>query len=209
MIIEDKMTWLKIAAFMLPAIIAIGGLYLAKPDKPKLAVTLSVLIIIGVIVGIVLEVKDVQSKEQQQKKAQALIEYNRGLLENLVTNKYEKDLQSKYPGGYALFGIDHSRKFENYSIPHRSNVLEEYEFDWGPVEISEVTEINVTIEFPHIHYKPLNTNLFSTSMTILKSPKGVSYRYPIRPEGTTNRIFCELVEYKDSFYVFAIGFKPE
>ena len=216
------MTWIKTIAFVLPAIIAIGGLRLTKPDKPKLAVTLSVLIIIGVIVGIVLEVKDVQSKEQQQKKTEAaykqienlnnqnkaLIEYNRGLLENLVTNKYEKDLQSKYPGGYALFGIDHSRKFENYSIPHRSNVLEEYGFDWGPVEISEVTDTNVTIEFPHIYYKPLDTNLSSTAMIIPKSPKGESYLYPLRPKGTKNRIFCELVEYKDSFYVFAIGFKP-
>lgn len=141
-------------------------------------------------------------------KNKALIEYNRELLENLVTNKYEKDLQSKYPGGYALFGIDHSRKFENYSIPHRSNVLEEYEFDWDPVEISEVTETNVTIEFPHIYYKPLGTNLRSTAMIIPKSPKGESYLYPPKPEGTKNRIFCELVEYKDSFYVFAIGFKP-
>jgi len=208
-IIEDKMTWLKIAAFMLPAIIAIGGLYLAKPDKPKLAVTLSVLIIIGVIVGIVLEVKDVQSKEQQQKKAEALIEYNRGLLENLVTNKYEKDLKSKYPGGYTLFGFDHLREFERRSIPHSSDVLEEYEFDWRRVRISEETELEITIEFPNILYKPLNTNLIGTAMIIPKSPKGESYRYPPKPEGSKNGIFCELVEYKDSFYVFAIGFKPE
>ena len=144
----------------------------------------------------------------QYKQAVESTEENRGLLENLVTNKYEKDLQSKYPGGYTLFGIDHSRTFENRSIPHRSNVLEEYEFDWRPVKISEVTETNVTIEFPHIHYKPLNGTLSGTAMTIPKSPKGASYRYPLRPEGSKNRIFCELVEYKDSFYVFAIGFKP-
>ena len=186
---------------MLYAIIAIGGLYLTNPGNPKLAKFLSIIIIIVMFIGIAIEVKDANSKKQQD-------DYVRGLLENLVTNKYEKDLQSKYPGGYALFGIDHSRKFENRSIPHRSNVLEEYEFDWGPVEISEVTEINVTIEFPHIHYKPLNTNLIGTAMTIPKSPKGKSYRYPVKPAGTKNRIFCELVEYKDSFYIFAIGFKP-
>ena len=207
--------------------IAIGGLYLSKPEKPKLAITLSFLIIVSVIVGIVLEVKDVQNKKQQQDEIvsqnkellgkienlndqnKTLIEYNRGLLENLVTNKYEIDLQSKYPGGYILFGIDHSRGFENHSTPHGSNVLEEYEFDWDTVKISEVTENNVTIEFPHIHYKPLNTNLYGTAMIIPKSPKGESYRYPPSPKGARNRIFCELVEYKDSFYVFAIGFKPE
>ncbi|MFA6185711.1 MAG: hypothetical protein WC770_00665 [Phycisphaerae bacterium] len=199
---------LKIIVWVLPAIIAIGSLYLNKPGKPKLAVILTILIIISVFSGIVLELKDNQSKKQQQDEIIAQNKYSRELLENLVTNKYEKDLQSKYPGGYTLFGIDHSRTFENRSIPHRSNVLEEYEFDWHPVKISEVTETNVTIEFPNIHYKLLNGNFFSTAMTIPKSPKGTSYRYPVRPEGTKNRIFCELVEYKDSFYVFAIGFKP-
>lgn len=202
------MTWLKIIAFVLTAIIAIGGLYSTKPDKPKLVRTLSILIIISVIVGIASELIDAHGKEQQQDKAEAAYKQIENLLENLVTNKYEKDLQSKYPGGYALFGIDHSRKFENYSIPHRSNVLEEYEFDWLPVRISEVSETNVTIEFPNIHYKPLNANFLTTSMTIPKSPKGKAYRYPPKPAGTKNRIFCELVEYKDSFYVFAIGFKP-
>ncbi len=137
-----------------------------------------------------------------------LAEGNRELLENLVTNKHEKDLQSKYPGGYTLFGFDHLREFERRSIPHSSDVLEEYEFDWRRVRISEETELDITIEFPNILYKPLNTALISTAMVIPKSPKGKSYRYPVRPEGTKNTIFCELVEYKDSFYVFAIGFKP-
>jgi len=139
----------------------------------------------------------------------ALIEYNRELLENLITNKYEEDLKVKYPSGYTLFGVDHSRTFKNESIPHRSNLLEEYEFDWSRVRISEVTETTVTIELPNIRYKPLNTKLFGQAMTIPKSPKGQSCKYPVRPEGTKNRIFVEFVEYHDSFYVFAIGFKPE
>ena len=153
----------------------------------------------------------VESAEENRvltEKNKALIEYNRGLLENLVTNKYEKDLQSKYPGGYTLFGFDHLREFEHRSTPHASDVLEEYEFDWRRVRISEENETNITIEFPNIHYKPLNTNLIGTAMIIPKSPKGESYRYPVRPKGTKNRVFCELVEYNDSFYLFAIGFKP-
>ena len=138
-----------------------------------------------------------------------LIEYNRELLENLITNKYENDLKVKYPSGYVLFGIDHSRTFKNESIPHSSNLLEEYEFDWKPVRISEVTETKVTIEMPHIHYKPLKTKLFSTAMIIPKYPKGQSWKYPPKPKGTKNRIFIELIEYNDPFYAFAIGFKPE
>jgi hypothetical protein len=230
--IGDKMNWLKIIVFVLSAMIAIGGLYLTKPEKPKLAKALSFLIIVSVIAGIVFEVKDVKIKKQQQDEVVAqnkellgkienlndqnkdlitnnkkLIEYNRGLLESIVTNKYEKDLLNKYPGGYTLFGFDHLRKFESRSIPHRSDVLEEYEFDWRRVRISEETELEITIEFPNILYKPLNTNLIGTAMIIPKSQKGESYRYPPRPEGSKNRIFCELVEYKDSFYVFAIGFK--
>lgn len=65
------MNWLKIIVFVLSAMIAIGGLYLTKPEKPKLAKALFLLIIVSVTVGIVLEVKDVQSKKQQQKKAEA------------------------------------------------------------------------------------------------------------------------------------------
>jgi len=160
------------------------------------------------IVGIGLEITDAKNKKQQQEDADALIEYNRGLLESIVTSKYEIELKNKYPGGYTLFGFDHLREFEHRSTPHASDVLEEYEFDWRQVRISEETETNITIHFPNILYKPLNGNLFGTEMTIPKSSKGVSHRYPVRIEGTKNRIFCELVEYKDSFYIFAIGFKP-
>ena len=93
------------------------------------------------------------------KENKALIENNTALLENLVTNKYEKDLQKKYPSGYVLFGVDRSRRFENRSIPHRSNLLEEYEFDWNRVRVSDINENTVTIEMPHIHFKPLGTKL--------------------------------------------------
>ena len=202
------MACFKIIIFVLSAVIAIGGLYLTKPDKPKLAKILSFIIIIVMFIGIVLEVKDAKSKKQQQDENKALIEYNRELLESIVTNKYEKELQSKYPGGYTLFGFDHLREFESRSIPHSSDVLEEYEFDWRRVRMSEETELEITIEFPNILYKPLNTNLIGTAMTIPKTPKRESYRYLPKPKGTKNRIFCELVEYKDSFYIFAIGFKP-
>ncbi len=138
-----------------------------------------------------------------------LIEYNRELLENLITNKYEEDLKVKYPGGYALFGVDHSRTFKNESIPHRSNLLEQYEFDWRPVRINQITETTITITMPHIYYKPLDAKFINTSMIIPKLPKGKSWIYPPNIKEIKNRIFVEFIEHNDSFYVFAIGLKPE
>jgi len=80
---------------VLPAIIAIGGLYSTKPDKPKLVHTLSVLIIIGVIVGIVLELKDSHSKNQQQNKAEAAYKQ----IENLNNQNNELITQNKELSG--------------------------------------------------------------------------------------------------------------
>ena len=96
--IGDKMNWLKIIVFVLSAMIAIGGLYLTKPEKPKLAIALSLLIIVSVIVGIVLEVKDVQSKKQQQKKAEAAYKQLENLNnqnEELIAGKNKVVAQSK------------------------------------------------------------------------------------------------------------------
>ena len=108
------MTWFKIVAFVLPAIIAIGGLYSSKADKPKLVHTISILIIIGMIVGIALELKDSHSKKQEQNKAEAaykqienlnnqnkeliagkdqVVAQNKELLGKI--EKYQKDLREK------------------------------------------------------------------------------------------------------------------
>ena len=108
------MTWLKIIAFVLTAIIAIGGLYSTKPDKPKLVRTLSVLINLGVIVAITLELIDSHGKKQQQNKAEAaykqienlsnqnkeliagkdkVVAQNKELLGKI--EKYQKDLREK------------------------------------------------------------------------------------------------------------------
>ncbi len=84
------MAWFKIITFVLSAIIAIGGLYLTEPNKPRLALFLSILIIISVIVGIVLEVKDVKSKKQQQDEVVAQNTELLGKIENL--NDQNKEL---------------------------------------------------------------------------------------------------------------------
>jgi len=64
------MNWWKIILFVLSTLIAIGGLYLTKPERQVLAKTLIFLIIITTIVGIILEIVDTQEHKQEQKKAE-------------------------------------------------------------------------------------------------------------------------------------------
>jgi len=84
------MAYFKIITFVLSAIVAIGGLYLTEPNKPRWALFLSILIIIGVIVGIVLEVTDVKNKKQQQDDVVAQNTKLLGKIENL--NEQNKEL---------------------------------------------------------------------------------------------------------------------
>ena len=60
------MNWIKIIAFLLPAIISIGTFYSTKQEKPKWVRNLCVLIVISTIVGIVLERRDNHSKNKEQ-----------------------------------------------------------------------------------------------------------------------------------------------
>ncbi len=64
------MNWWKIVIFGLSALIAIGGLYLTKPERPGLAKILIFLIIITTIIGIILEIKDTQEHKLEQFKAE-------------------------------------------------------------------------------------------------------------------------------------------
>jgi len=84
------MTCFKIIIFALSAVIAIGGLYLTKPNKPGWALFLSILIIIVMFIGIVLEVKDGKSKKQQQDEVVAHNKELLGKIENL--NDQNKEL---------------------------------------------------------------------------------------------------------------------
>lgn len=125
------------------------------------------------------------------------------------TDHDNRKLVEKYPGGYTLFGVDHSRRFENKSIPHESQLSEQYEFDWNKVRICELTETTVTIEFPSIRYKPLNARIIGWKQTIPRYPTGKSHRLKIELPEAKNRIFLELVKDKSSLFMFAIGFKPD
>lgn len=62
------MNWWKIISFILSAIFAIGALYLTKPERAGLAKFLIFIIIISIIVGIVLEIRDVQEYKKQEAK---------------------------------------------------------------------------------------------------------------------------------------------
>lgn len=106
-----------------------------------------------------------------------------------------------------MFGVDLSSTFSSANFPHERNLLAEYEFDWSKVRIEELTSNSLTILMPNIRYKPLNTNLIRTSMTIPRRPYGKEYRYPPKPKGTLHRIFVELLEDNKQQLIFVIGFR--
>lgn len=64
------MNWWKIIFFVLSALIAIGGLHLTKPERSGLAKILIFLIVIATIIGIILEIKDIQEHKLEQTKAE-------------------------------------------------------------------------------------------------------------------------------------------
>jgi hypothetical protein len=188
------------------------GIPLWKHPISHLTLTLLLPLLVSIGIAFIQHNQAVRMAEENRvltAESNKLIEYNTTLLENLITDKYETDLQIKYPGGYTLFGIDHTRKFKNESIPHKSHLLEQFEFDWRQVTISAQDQTTFTIVFPGILYKPLQGRIAEWQQTIPKFPKGESYRLKINLPGAEYDIFCELVEYRDPFYVFAIGFKPK
>jgi hypothetical protein len=131
----------------------------------------------------------------------------------LVEKSSSDELLKKYPGGYALFGFDPSKNYkldsEKNVIVLKGSVIEEYEFLWDRVKISELTKDIVTIELPDILYKPLKTRILGNTMGIRRDLKESPRRLPINLVGVNNRIFVELIEDNTSFFVFAIGFKAE
>lgn len=141
-----------------------------------------------------------------QKNQQTIISKLDKLLES-TDNDNKTKLLEKYPAGYVLFGVDSSGTFSNTVFPHGKEVLAEYEFDWSNVKIDKLTTDSLTISFPHIRYKPLNTRLIGTTITINRKPCGKAYRYPLRPKGVLHRIFLELLEDDNHQLIFVIGFK--
>ena len=131
-------------------------------------------------------------------------------LDNLFMERHSEELKEKYPGGYMLFSIDSSKnKSKNEFIPSKSNFLEEYELNWNMMEISKLTKTTVTLELPWIIYKPQNTKILGWTQTIPRSPIGKSYPFKIDWQTNENQLHIELVEDRDSFFAFAIGFRPE
>ncbi len=148
---------------------------------------------------------EVENKKQQEKQ-QTIISKLDELLES-AGNDNKTKLLEKYPAGYVLFGVDLLSTFSSTTFPHGRDLLAEYEFDWSKVKIEELTSTSLTILMPNIHYKPLNTWLIGTSMTIPRRPLGKEYRYPPKPKGTLHRIFVALLEDNKQQLIFVIGFR--
>jgi len=106
-----------------------------------------------------------------------------------------------------LFGIDLSSTFSSTTFPREGDLLAEYEFDWSNVKIEELTSKSLTILMPNIRYKPLDTQLIGTYITIPRRPYGKEYRYPVKPKGTLHRIFIELLKDNNQQLIFVVGFR--
>lgn len=131
-------------------------------------------------------------------------------LKDITENQYSDKLLEKYPAGYVLFGLsptmDYGIRSEKRSIPYSRHLLDEYEFKWDRVKISELTKDVITVELPDIRYKPLNTQVIGCAYTIKREPLGQSHILFIKPKGVKNRIFIELVKDTNSMLIFVIGF---
>lgn len=152
---------------------------------------------------------NVENKKQQEKQKenqQTIISKLNKLLES-ASNENKSKLLEKYPAGYVLFGVDLSSTFSSANFPHERDLLAEYEFDWSKVKIEELTSKSLTILMPNIHYKPLNTWLIGTYLTIPRRPLGKEYRYPPKPKGTLHRIFVTILEDNKQQLIFVIGFR--
>ena len=149
----------------------------------------------------------IDNKKQQENHQKTISKLNE-LLE-YTCNDNKTKLLEKYPAGYVLFGIDLSSTFSTTTFPREGGILAEYEFDWRNVKIEELTSNSLTILMPDIRYKPLNTKLINTSMTIPRRPYGKEYRYPPKPKGTHHRIFIELLKDNKQQMIFVIGFRKE
>ena len=149
----------------------------------------------------------IENKKQQENQQITMSKLDE-LLESTSSNNKTKLLE-KYPAGYVLFGIDLTSTFSTTTFPHEGGILTEYEFDWRNVKIEELSSNSLTILMPDIRYKPLNTKLINTSMTIPRRPYGKEYRYPPKPKGTQHRIFIELLKDNEQQMIFVIGFRKE
>jgi hypothetical protein len=117
------------------------------------------------------------------------------------------ELLKRYPAGYVLFGVDRSICKTESVIPHNSRISEEYAFNWKSVRVSNLTQTVVTIEMPDILYKPLNTQIIGNAFGLARRPMGKQHMFPVKPQGSTHRIFVELLEDNDQQFVFLIGFR--
>ena len=149
----------------------------------------------------------VENKKLQEKQQTTISKLDELLESTGSVNKTK--LLEKYPAGYVLFGVDLSSTFSSTTFPREGDLLAEYEFDWSNVKIEELTSNSLTILMPNIRYKPLNTQLISTYMTIPRRPYGKAYRYPVKPKGTIHRIFVELLKDNKQQLIFAIGFRKD
>jgi hypothetical protein len=77
------------------------------------------------------------------------------------------------------------------------------------VRVSKADQTVVTIQTPHILYKPSNGRFIGTAMGIRRRPLGKERPFPVQLNGSIHALFLELVEDSDSQFALAIGFRKE
>lgn len=171
--------------------------------------------IVGLFAAVIIAIVSCQYTASRKTQAAVFrqVEYNTSLLDDIWISQHESTLLQKYPSGYVLFGVDPNSisqiQSEKRLIPRKGRVLDEYAFKWDRVTISKLTDESVTIELPHIIYKPLNTRLYGCAIGFNRKNPDKPRILPVRLPGAKNRIFIELAYDKPSLFVFVIGFKPE
>lgn len=114
----------------------------------------------------------------------------------------ETSLKQKYNFGYTIFGSDGKDIF----IPDGPDFSRQFEIDWGGAKVKHLTDEDISILFPKIIYKPLNSTLYSCTLTIPRSA-GYQTRFPMTFKHQEIFPFIEVLEDHKDFVILVIGFK--
>ncbi len=111
-------------------------------------------------------------------------------------------LKQIYNFGYAIFGVDGRNTFMPYDI----NFTEQFDIEWGVTKVKHLTDRDISILFPKIIYKPLNSTIDRLTITI---PRQVGYqrKFPIQFAHQKFIPFIEVLEDHKDFVVLVIGFR--
>ena len=72
-----------------------------------------------------------------------------------INEERHRELIAKYPLGYVLFGIDH----KEIIIPYKSQIENQFDINWNPAQVKEVTSEIVRLTLPDIYWARQNATI--------------------------------------------------